>query len=173
MSDLPACCTPSEGALLPERFYCANLAGGDPATAGLNYQGLPCPMWGDVPENIRAKWRATAEAASRHAVATMLTGVMTFGDAISALRMNQRVRRAGWNGKGMWLALTEGSRLGIDADAPLRDKHGALEKYVVAEHPSEVRVCPHIDMRAADGTLVIGWLASQTDMLATDWEVVG
>jgi len=27
-------------------------------------------------------------------------------------------------------------------------------------------------MKAADGSLVIGWLASQTDMLAEDWIVV-
>ena len=29
-----------------------------------------------------------------------------------------------------------------------------------------------IEMRAADGTMVVGWLASQTDMLADDWQVV-
>jgi hypothetical protein len=29
-----------------------------------------------------------------------------------------------------------------------------------------------IDMKAADGSIVIGWLASQTDMLAEDWVVV-
>lgn len=27
-------------------------------------------------------------------------------------------------------------------------------------------------MKAADGTYVVGWLASQTDMLAEDWEIV-
>lgn len=31
---------------------------------------------------------------------------------------------------------------------------------------------PDLAMKAADGSLVIGWLASQTDMLAEDWEVV-
>ena len=35
-----------------------------------------------------------------------------------------------------------------------------------------VTICPHIDMKAADGSIVIGWLASQTDMLADDWVVV-
>lgn len=29
----------------------------------------------------------------------------------------------------------------------------------------------HIDMFAADGTIVVGWLASQTDMLANDWGI--
>ena len=27
-------------------------------------------------------------------------------------------------------------------------------------------------MKAADGSYVVGWLASQTDMLAEDWEIV-
>ena len=36
----------------------------------------------------------------------------------------------------------------------------------------EIEICPHIDMKTADNKLVIGWLASQTDMLAEDWDVV-
>ncbi|GAB6391909.1 MAG: hypothetical protein MdMp014T_1282 [Treponematales bacterium] len=31
---------------------------------------------------------------------------------------------------------------------------------------------PHLDMKTADGSIQIGWLASQTDMLADDWRVV-
>lgn len=34
---------------------------------------------------------------------------------------------------------------------------------------SDVNICAHIDMKAADGSYVVGWLASQTDMLAEDW----
>lgn len=40
----------------------------------------------------------------------------------------------------------------------------------LAEKTETKRRCP--DMRAADGTMVIGWLASQTDMLADDWTVL-
>ena len=36
----------------------------------------------------------------------------------------------------------------------------------------EVEICSHIDMKSADNKIVIGWLASQTDMLAEDWEIV-
>lgn len=57
---LPDCCTPFEYADLAERLYCAYNRGGDPATAGLNYQGKPCPVWTELPENIRAKWEAVA-----------------------------------------------------------------------------------------------------------------
>lgn len=44
--------------------------------------------------------------------------------------------------------------------------------YHDAEGVTSIVVGSHIDMRAADGSLVIGWLASQTDMLATDWQIV-
>ena len=35
-----------------------------------------------------------------------------------------------------------------------------------------VIIAPHIVLKAADGTYVTGWLASQTDMLADDWFTV-
>lgn len=100
---------------------------------------------------------------------------MDFGDAIRALKDGKRVRRLGWNGKGMWLALTDGVGLMSQSD---RLRGAALHRSaeIVSEHgdltPRPIVIAPHIDMRAADGTMVIGWLASQTDMLATDWEVV-
>jgi hypothetical protein len=33
-------------------------------------------------------------------------------------------------------------------------------------------VLPCITMRTASGEVLVGWLASQTDLLATDWEEV-
>lgn len=71
---------------------------------------------------------------------------MTFGDAIAALWEGRMVSRAGWNGKGMWLALQ------------IPDEHSKM-------------TLPYIYMKTAQGDLV-PWLASQTDMLATDWGVV-
>ena len=45
-----------------ERAYIAYNNAGDPATAGLNYRGEPCPTWNELPENIRVKWRAATNA---------------------------------------------------------------------------------------------------------------
>jgi hypothetical protein len=95
---------------------------------------------------------------------------LDFGVALERLKQGQRVRRAGWNGKGMWIALTPGSI--IEQSAARR---GAAELFTDADVVlplSQICIGAHIDMRAADGTLVIGWLASQTDMLAEDWEVL-
>lgn len=93
---------------------------------------------------------------------------MDFGDAIRAMKDGKRVARAGWNGKGMWLAYTPGSEF-----APHLARPGHAAAHRAAEAPNEnIRLLPHIDMRAADGSLVIGWLASQTDMLSDDWSIV-
>ena len=94
-----------------------------------------------------------------------------FGNAIRAMKDGARVCRAGWNGKGMWVALTPGSTLpAAVAKVGHATKHRANE---LDNSPfANITLLPHIDMRAADGSMVIGWLASQTDMLADDWHVL-
>ena len=89
---------------------------------------------------------------------------MDFGMALVALKRGEAVARAGWNGKGMFLTLQNGS----EATGNMMRNGNAKTFYV----NGSVRICPHIDMKAADGSYVVGWLASQTDMLAEDWCIV-
>jgi hypothetical protein len=87
---------------------------------------------------------------------------MDFGGALQALRHGHRVARQGWNGKGMWLVLVDGTdNVELREGTPYR-KAGLVQ----------VSINPHIDMMTAQGTMQPGWLASQTDMLADDWIVV-
>lgn len=79
---------------------------------------------------------------------------MDFGDALRALKRGLRVARAGWNGKGMWLVLV----------VPETTRH------VSVAGTFDVQAC--IGMKTADDKMQPGWLASQSDMLATDWRVV-
>lgn len=69
-----------------------------------------------------------------------------FGEAIYQLKAGRKVTRPGWNGKSMWLALQT-----PDANSKMS--------------------LPYIYMHTADKKLV-PWLASQTDMLAEDWETL-
>lgn len=95
---------------------------------------------------------------------------LDFGAALAALKEGACVRRAGWNGKGMWLKLTPGSAF---AARHAKCGHAAAARAVELDDPeAEIELAPHIDLRAADGTIVVGWLASQTDLLAEDWYVV-
>lgn len=78
-----------------------------------------------------------------------------FGSAIQMMKAGKRVRRRGWNGKGIFLELQrpdENSKMthpyiyidttGLQTDNPDAPKNR------------------------------VPWLASQTDMLSEDWEIV-
>lgn len=91
---------------------------------------------------------------------------MNFGQALEALKQGKKVQRIGWNGKGMWIALTPGSVI-KKADA----RSGATKALADTTTLEEITIGSHIDMKAADGSIVCGWLASQTDMLAEDWQI--
>lgn len=86
------------------------------------------------------------------------------GWAINQMRAGNRVARAGWNGKGMWLAYQPGYPGGIPINANTAKATGLVEGTVC-------RFLPYIMMRTADGSFV-PWLASQTDILAEDWDIV-
>lgn len=88
---------------------------------------------------------------------------MDFSQALGSLKCGRRVARKGWNGKGMWLALVEHYGVSV-ATVPAE---GQIENPL----PSGTRLLPWIGMKTADGGFV-PWLASQTDILADDWEVV-
>ena len=90
---------------------------------------------------------------------------MNFGTAIECLKQGYAVARKGWIGK---LYLTGGSIVDF------QDLRGNAKRFVTKETTRADAACinPHIDMVAADGSVVVGWLASQSDMLAEDWEVV-
>ena len=93
----------------------------------------------------------------------------TFGEAIRRLKAGQKVARKGWNGKGMFIYLTTGTIVPAVSMKPETANH--LFRDRLLECDETVCINSHIDMKSADGTIVIGWLASQTDMLAEDWIV--
>ncbi|MCF6327584.1 MAG: DUF2829 domain-containing protein [Devosiaceae bacterium] len=86
---------------------------------------------------------------------------MSFSLALDALKIGLKVSRAGWNGKNMFVFLVDGSTFTVNR-APLLG---------IYPEGTEVNYLPHVDMRAADGTIV-PWLCSQTDLLANDWAIV-
>ena len=98
----------------------------------------------------------------------MYLGSMNFGLAVEAMKKGLFVSRHGWNGKDMFIYFVKGTIVDIE------DLRGACAKAVEASgNTAPVQdICGHIDMKAADGSIVVGWLASQTDILADDYFVV-
>lgn len=86
---------------------------------------------------------------------------LTFGDALHFLLRGKKLTRAGWNGKGMFVFLVNGSTFKVNR-APLLG---------IYPEGTEINYRPHIDMRTADGSIV-PWVASQSDVLASDWQIV-
>lgn len=97
-------------------------------------------------------------------------GGVPFGSAIELMKMGFKVARKGWNGKGMFIYIQDGS------NPYFNDLKSVIQSHLIntscVDESGKVTICPHIDMKAADGSIVVGWLASQTDMLSDDWMVV-
>jgi hypothetical protein len=66
------------------------------------------------------------------------------GWAVKEMNNGGRVRRVGWNGKGIWLELQ------------VPDEHSKMTR-------------PYVYLSTAEGDLM-PWACSTSDLLATDWE---
>lgn len=87
--------------------------------------------------------------------------MLDFGSALDAIKAGYRVARSGWNGKGMFLFLVPGSKFKVNRPPLLG----------IYPEGTEVSYHAHIDMKTAQGD-VVPWVASQTDVLAEDWEII-
>ena len=94
---------------------------------------------------------------------------MKFGSAIECARCGMKVAREGWNGKNMYVYMTKGRTSPTDV---WEARMPSQELTEVEIERGDVIINTHLDMMSAQGVRIIGWLASQTDMLADDWYVV-
>lgn len=88
-----------------------------------------------------------------------------FGTAIEALKNGNKVARNGWNGKGMYLWLLP---------ATLVKKEWVKDPLLLSVFGDrdELPCLGSIRMLTANGDVLTGWLASQSDMLAEDWTIL-
>lgn len=89
---------------------------------------------------------------------------MNFGLAIEAAKKGAKITRRGWNGKGMWVVYRTGYPDGIPCNKNTAEAVGIPEG-------SLFKVRPYLQMKCVDGSFQM-WLASQSDILAEDWEIV-
>jgi Protein of unknown function (DUF2829) len=85
---------------------------------------------------------------------------MDFSEALAACKAGSKITRTGWNGKGMFVYLVPGSQFDVNRPPLLG----------IYPEGTPIDYLPHLDMKTAGGSCV-PWLASQTDLLADDWEV--
>jgi len=91
----------------------------------------------------------------------------SFSEALQALKDGYRVQRSGWNGKNMWVALSPGFT------ALPAEKFWNPHAFQFAEsNGGNATVDSYFIMKTAQGTIQMGWVPSQADMLAEDWVVI-
>ena len=83
---------------------------------------------------------------------------MTFSMAIEAAKKGKRIARKGWNGKGQYVELAKAISYKSPTGAVVNAEHDAIGNQALAF--------------VGTSGVQMGWLASQADMLADDWEIV-
>lgn len=95
---------------------------------------------------------------------------MNFSEALIAIKAGCKLARTGWNGfarkdwnadSRMFVYLVKGSKFIVNRK-PLTEFY---------PEGTEIEYHAHIDMKTAQGYCV-PWLASQTDLLSDDWEII-
>lgn len=83
---------------------------------------------------------------------------MTFGEAIDRAKQGARIARAGWNGKNQYVEIATCISYKNTKGEVVNAEHEAIGNQAFAF--------------VGTSGVQMGWLASQSDMLANDWLVV-
>lgn len=87
---------------------------------------------------------------------------MNFGEAIEKCKQGSCIARKGWDGKDQFVFLVKGN------DLQTILKYGYCDKHL----ENNTTIVDVLAIKTSANQIQIGWLATQTDMLATDWYVV-
>lgn len=83
---------------------------------------------------------------------------MDFGKAIQLLKEGKKLQRSGWNGKNQYIELATNISYKNTNNEIINAEHDAIGNKAIAF--------------VGTSGVQLGWLASQSDMLAEDWRVV-
>jgi hypothetical protein len=108
---------------------------------------------------------------------------MNYGEALQLVKEGKLAQRAGWNGKGMFIFMRPGDTLKTSFILQVKSLPESVKKWIDENIDDKVNqgesglqdvvFTPYLCLKAADNSIVNGWLASQTDMLAEDWQTIG
>ncbi len=83
---------------------------------------------------------------------------MNFGQAIESVKQGEKAKRSGWNGKNQYIELATSISYINAKGETINCNHEAIGNKALA-------------FNGTSG-VQMGWLASQADILAEDWEVI-
>lgn len=82
---------------------------------------------------------------------------LDFGKAIQLLKEGKKLQRKGWNGKNQYIELATNISYKNNEDEIINAEHEAIGNRAIAF--------------VGTSGVQLGWLASQADMLAEDWQI--
>lgn len=104
---------------------------------------------------------------------------LNYGQALEAVKEGKLISRSGWNGKGMFVFMRPADELSINFIVhTVKSLPNSVKGYFAdqtalgLDGEDKIKFTPYLCMKAADNSIVNGWLASQTDMLSEDWGVL-
>lgn len=116
----------------------------------------------DIRETQRVEYTLTNVSSDEWVIADesncpVLGGIATFsfGEAIKYLKRGLKVKRLGWNGKNQYIQIATGISYQTTEGEIVNCEHEAIGNKAIAF--------------VGTSGVQMGWLASQSDMLAEDW----
>lgn len=82
---------------------------------------------------------------------------MDFGKAIQLVKEGKKLQRSGWNGKNQYIELATNISYTDTDGIVINSEHSAIGNKAIAF--------------VGTSGVQLGWLASQADMLAEDWQI--
>lgn len=131
-------------------------------------QAEPCPAWKDAcghktgDPGYRVRYPDGYESWSPKNVfeeSYRQTDGLSFGLAIEAAKKGKKIQRAGWNGKNQYVELATCISYTNAGGQAINVEHQNIGNAALAF--------------VGTSGVQLGWLASQADMLADDWRIVG
>ena len=97
--------------------------------------------------------------------------LMTFGEALEAAKHGKKIARDGWNGKNQFVVMQPELKLPpFSTQGTNRKVNDRTAKFIGVDEP--LNCPPYCCLYNAQSEWVCGWVPSQGDLFAEDWEVV-
>jgi hypothetical protein len=96
---------------------------------------------------------------------------MNLAQTIEKLKEGCIAQRDGWNGKGMYIFIRPADTISPNIIANIRSLPAIVKEHLIFKG-QPVKFNSYLCMYNAKGEIVNGWLASQEDILADDWNVI-
>lgn len=96
---------------------------------------------------------------------------MNFSQALESLNNGSKVSRSGWNGKSQFVYKTVGNTVSKDFIPKFASLPQSVKDFL-AEKGEDIVFQPSLTLYNAQGNMQPGWVPSQGDLFADDWEIL-